>query len=150
MRLAVQKALHGTKKGQTPFGACIVKNGKVICAVHNQVWKTTDISAHAEIVAIREACRKLRTIDLSGCVIYSTCEPCPMCFAAIHWARISKIVYGTRIQDACKIGFNELSIANETMRRLGKSPVKIEGDFLREENLSLFAAWFQRKTKKAY
>ncbi|HEO64204.1 MAG TPA: nucleoside deaminase, partial [Candidatus Omnitrophica bacterium] len=98
MRLAVSKAEHGIKAGQTPFGACIVKNGKVIVCQHNAVWQNTDITAHAEIAAIREACRKLNSIDLSGCTIYSTTEPCPMCFTAIHWAKISRIVYGTSIE----------------------------------------------------
>ena len=130
MRLAIQKAKEGVKNRQTPFGACIVKNGKVIACVHNVVWKTTDITAHAEIHAIRKACKRLKTINLSGCTIYSTCEPCPMCFSAIHWARISKVVYGVGIKDAAKIGFNELAIPDRKLKELGKSPVKITGFFL--------------------
>ena len=100
MRLAINKAKQGIKQGQTPFGACISKDGEVISCVHNIVWESLDITAHAEISAIREACKKLNTVDLSGCVIYSTCEPCPMCFSACHWAKISKIVYGAQIEDA--------------------------------------------------
>ena len=92
MRLAIAKAREGIKKGQAPFGACIVKNGKVIACSHNIVWESLDITAHAEINAIRTTCKKLKSVDLSGCTIYSTCEPCPMCFSACHWGRISRIV----------------------------------------------------------
>lgn len=150
MRLAIKKAWEGVRRGQTPFGACLVKNGKVVSCVHNRVWKTMDITAHAEIQAIREACLRLRTIDLSGSVIYSTCEPCPMCFSACHWARISKIIYGTRIQDARTIGFNELAIPSRKMAACGKSPVRIVGNFMRRENLALFKTWRLRKNKRAY
>src|SRR3990167_4880265 len=79
MRLAIDKARQGIKNEQSPFGVCITKNEEVISCVHNAVWESTDITAHAEILTIREACKKLNTVDLSGCVIYSTCEPCPMC-----------------------------------------------------------------------
>ena len=150
MRLAIRKARQGAQTGQTPFGACIVKKGKPVSLAHNQVWRTGDVTAHAEIVAIRQACRKLKTIDLSGCVIYSTTEPCPMCFAACHWARISKIVYGAKIQDARRIGFNELAISNQTLKRLGKSRIKIAGGFLRQENLELFNYWSRQKRKRVY
>ena len=93
MRLAIDKARRGIKNGQTPFGVCISKDAEVISCVHNIVWESMDITAHAEIHAIREACKKLNTVDLSGCVIYSTCEPCPICLSACHWANISTIVY---------------------------------------------------------
>ena len=141
MRLAIEKAKEGVKEGGSPFGACIVKDGKVVTCVHNVVWQTTDSTAHAEVNAIRQACKKLNTIDLSGCTIYSTTEPCPMCFSACHWAMISKIVYGARIEDAKKAGFNELAISDSVMKKLGKSPVEIIGDFLRGENQELFKIW---------
>jgi tRNA(Arg) A34 adenosine deaminase TadA len=150
MRAAINKAKQGILKGQTPFGACIVKGNKIVSCAHNAVWKDTDISAHAEIRAIKEACGKLKTIDLSGCVIYATCEPCPMCFSACHWSKISRIVYGTTVADAKEIGFNELAIPNDLMKRLGKSPVKIQGGFLREENLELFRLWSKQKGRRAY
>ncbi len=150
MRLAIEKARKGIMKGQTPFGACIVKGGKVVSCVHNTVWKTTDITSHAEIHAIRVACKKLRTIDLSGCILYSTCEPCPMCFSACHWAGISKIVYGARIEDAKRSGFSELTISNKRMKGFGNSPIKIVSDFLRQENLELFKLWSQQKDRRAY
>ena len=150
MRLAIEQARRGIQNGQTPFGACIVKNGEVIVCTHNVVWQTTDITAHAEVHAIREACKKLQTIDLSGCTIYSTCEPCPMCFSACHWARISRIVFGARIEDAKASGFNELFISNETMKKLGQSPIEIVGDFMREENVEIFKEWARSGNRRIY
>lgn len=150
MRLAIEKTREGIAKGQTPFGACIVRSGEVLSTAHNVVWLTTDITAHAEIHAIREACHKLRTIDLSGCVIYSTCEPCPMCFAACHWARISKIIYGARIEDAFAAGFHELHIPNARMKELSGSTVEIVGDFLRDEAVALFQLFDRQPNKRTY
>lgn len=152
MRLAINKTKDGIKKGQTPFGACIVriKDRKIISCAHNMVWKSTDITAHAEVTAIREACKKLKTIDLSSCVIYSTCEPCPMCFSACHWAKLKKIVFGAKIKDAKKSGFSELSISNGEMKKLGKSSIKVTGDFLKKENAELFKIWRKQKNKRAY
>ena len=150
MRLVVAAASTGIEQGQTPFGACIVKGDAVVSCVHNLVWATTDITAHAEAHAIREACRKLGTIDLSGCTIYSTCEPCPMCFSACHWARITRIVYGARIEDAKAAGFNELTIPNVTMKELGGSPVEVAGGCLRAENIRLFDRWLQRPDRRVY
>jgi tRNA(Arg) A34 adenosine deaminase TadA len=150
MRLAINKAKQGIKQGQTPFGACISKDGVVISCVHNIVWESLDITAHAEISAIREACKKLNTVDLSGCVIYSTCEPCPMCFGACHWAKISKIVYGAQIEDAKKLGFSELTISNKEMKQSGNSRMEIVGDILREENLELFKLWSEQGNRRIY
>lgn len=150
MRLAMDKAREGIEKGQTPFGACIVKDGRVVACEHNNVWATTNITAHAEICAIEAACRKLKTIDLTGCVIYSTCEPCPMCFSACHWAKISRIVYGARIKDAKRAGFHELKIFNRVMVVLGDSPVKVVEDFMREENKGLFEIWHRKNKSGVY
>jgi guanine deaminase len=150
MRQAILFARRGVRSGQTPFGACIVKDGKVVAAAHNRVWRDQDITAHAEMVAIRLACRKLRTIDLVGCVIYSTCEPCPMCFSACHWARLDTIVYGAAIEDAWRAGFNELAISAQQMRRQGHTKVKVVGDFLRDEAKELFDLWSRRRDKRAY
>ena len=150
MRQAIQSAREGIQSGQTPFGACIVRGGKVVSCEHNGVWKGTDITAHAEIRAIRRACRNLRSIDLSDCVIYSTCEPCPMCFSACHWARITVIYFGARIRDAQKAGFNELTLSNRQMKKLGGSRVKIVPDVLRAENLRLFQDWAGRENRRGY
>ncbi len=150
MRMAIEKCREGIAEGQTPFGACIVRNGQVISCAHNNVWTNTDPTAHAEICAIREACEKLDTVKLEGCTIYSTTEPCPMCFAAIHWAKISRIVFGTRIKDAQVAGFSELSISNEEMKEYGISEVEIVSGVLKEEAQALFTKWASRKDKKTY
>ncbi|MEW5896009.1 MAG: nucleoside deaminase [Candidatus Omnitrophota bacterium] len=149
MKLAIDKAREGIDEGQTPFGAVIVKDGGPVACSHNVVWKTMDITAHGEINCIRAACRTLNTIDLSGCVIYSTCEPCPMCFSAIHWARIGKIFYGAGIDDAREAGFHELEIANEEMKRIGQSPIEIIGGILKDECSALFDYW-KRKGGRPY
>ncbi|HLB35288.1 MAG TPA: nucleoside deaminase [Gemmatimonadales bacterium] len=150
MRRAIEQAREGIAEGQTPFGACIVRDGRVVAAEHNAVWAATDSTAHAEIQAIRAACRLLGTVDLSGSAIYSTCEPCPMCFSAIHWARISTIVFGARIGDAQELGFSELTIPNEVMKREGGSPVVLVPDFLREECLALFREFAKRPDRRTY
>lgn len=141
MHLAIKKATQGILQGQTPFGCCIVKGQKVVALAHNWVWKTTDSTAHAEIIALHQACKRLKTVDLSGCTLYSTCEPCPMCFAASHWAKILKIVYGAAIADAKKAGFNELTIAAATMKKLGKSKVAVDGNVSAKECKELFTLW---------
>lgn len=145
MRLAIGKARQGIREGQAPFGACIVRGGKAVSLAHNGVWKGTDITAHAEICAIRQACKKLGAISLSGCKIYSTTEPCPMCFSAIHWSGMDEIIYGASIADAARCGFRELAISNSQMKRTGKATLKIRGGLLREECEPLFAE-FRRKT----
>ncbi|MGL5194007.1 MAG: nucleoside deaminase [Chroococcales cyanobacterium] len=143
MRLAIAKAREGIHQGDNPFGACIVKAGEVVSCEHNIVLSSLDPSAHAEVYAIRQAARKLNTVDLSGCVIYTTCEPCPMCFTACHWAGLDKIVFGTRIKDASETGFNELHISAHDMKQLGQCSLKIVGDFLREESLAIFHEWIE-------
>lgn len=150
MRLALKKAYQGVRQGQTPFGACIVRKNKVIALAHNRVWKTTDITAHAEVDAIRKACKKLRTVDLSGCTIYSTCEPCPMCFSACHWARIDRIVFGATISDAKRYGFNELCVSTDHLKRRGRTSVVLHGKVLIRENRSLFCFWHKKHGQKTY
>jgi guanine deaminase len=150
IKLALAKAREGIAEGQTPFGACIARDGKVISAAHNTVWQETDSTAHAEINAIRVACRALGTIDRTGCSIYSTCEPCPMCFAAIHWARIDRVIYGATIADAQAAGFHELAISNREMKERGGSAVVIESGLMFEECRALFTEWLERKDKSVY
>lgn len=150
MTQAIRAAKNGIRAGQTPFGACIVRRGRVIATAHNVVWKTTDITAHAEIHALRQACRKLKTIDLSGSVIYSTCEPCPMCFSACHWARISGIVYGTSIEDARRAGFNEFCVSNLALKKLGQTRVIIRSGYMKRQAQELFTQWLERKDSRAY
>ena len=150
MRQALARAREGVAAGQTPFGALIARDGRVVACEHNAVWAATDSTAHAEVQAIRAACRALGAVDLSGCTIYSTCEPCPMCFAAIHWAHISTIIYGASIADAKALGFSELTIGNREMKSLGGSPVAIVDGFLRDECLALFQEWATRVDRKTY
>jgi tRNA(Arg) A34 adenosine deaminase TadA len=150
MRLAIEKAREGIGEGQLPFGACLVRDGRVVSCEHNSVYGLNDATAHAEVRAIRTACRVLGTIDLTGCVIYSTTEPCPLCFSACHWARISKIVYGTEIADSAALGFSELTITNEEMKRVGGSPVEIVGGFMREENVALLREWVSKGLSGSY
>lgn len=150
MRLAINEAKKNLNKMEGgPFGAVIVKGNKVIAAARNTVLKN-DASCHAEINAIRLASKKLRTYDLSGCIIYSTTEPCPMCFSAIHWARIDSIIYGNNIADARSIGFNELSISNVSMKKLGRAKIKIIGGILCSDCNRLFNEWFALSTKQLY
>ncbi len=150
MRIAIEKAREGIKNGQSPFGACIVKDDEVVDTANNTVWEKMDITAHAEVNAIRNACEKLNTIDLSGCTIYSTTEPCPMCFSAIYWARISKIVFGSTIRDSRKFGFNEMAISNEKMKSLTGNKIEIKHDFLNDECKKLFEEWMLCKERKTY
>lgn len=150
MRTAIQKAARGVRNGQTPFGACVVREGRVVSCAHNLVWKNTDCTAHAEIIALRQACRKLGTVDLSGSIMVSTCEPCPMCYSACHWARVSTIVFGARIEDARRYGFNELMISNEALRRMGKGRISLVKDCLRTEALKLFEAWKGARSRRVY
>jgi len=150
MLLAVRQAARNLKKPDGgPFGACIVRKGKVVAVGRNTVLKN-DATCHAEINAIRAASRKLKTFDLSGCEIYSTTEPCPMCFSAIHWARIGRIIFGTTTKDAKKIGFNELVITDKKLNSLGKSKVKITSGFMRKECLELFRRFNALPYKELY
>jgi tRNA(Arg) A34 adenosine deaminase TadA len=141
MRVAIAKTDEGIAAGQSPFGAVIVKDGKVVTATHNTVWRTTDPTAHAEVNCIRSAAANLATIDLAGCTMYSTCEPCPMCLSAIHWAKIDRVVFGATIADADTAGFSELHVDAVKLAEMGKSPLKVEGGLLREECAALFARW---------
>ena len=150
MQDAIRVAREGVAEGGSPFGACIVRAGEIIACEHNRVLQTTDSTAHAEIAALRAACARLGTIDLSGCVVYSTTEPCPMCFSACHWARIARIVYGARIGDARRFGFHELGISNRRMKALGGSPVTVVGGVLRAAVLDLFETWRLRPDRRVY
>lgn len=151
MRHAIQSAENGllAREGG-PFGACIVKNGKILAIAHNQVLKNQDPTCHAEIQAIRAASKKIKSFDLSDCEIYSTTEPCPMCFSAIHWARISKLYYGTTIADVAKRGFNELAVSNDLLKKMGKLKIKITKGFERKTCLDLLKKWDLLESKKTY
>ncbi len=150
MRMAIAQARRNFRRQEGgPFGAVIVKAGVLVAAARNTVL-CRDATCHAEINAIRRASARLGTYDLRGCVIYSTTEPCPMCFSAIHWARISAVWYGTTIADAAALGFHELAISNKRLKALGKSPVRVIPGFLREECKALFDQWRGMPQRKVY
>jgi guanine deaminase len=141
MRQAIERTLAGIAAGQSPFGAVIVREGRLVAAGHNEVWLTTDPTAHAEVVAIRRAAAALRTVDLSGCEIFTTCEPCPMCASAIHWSRLDAVHFGATIADAQRAGFNELAVAIEDLYRGGGSAVRVRRGVLAAECRALFDRW---------
>jgi len=150
MRLAIDKAREGIAAGQTPFGCAIALVEDVIAVAHNSVWATTDITAHAEIMALRQACAGTRQVHLPGAIVATTCEPCPMCMAALHWARVDTVYYGARIADATAAGFNELHISAADVVRQGGSPIKLVSGILAEECVALFDAWQATKRARAY
>jgi tRNA(Arg) A34 adenosine deaminase TadA len=142
MRRALAEARRNLRRPDGgPFGACVLRGGRILAAARNAVLARRDPTCHAEINAIRLAARRLGTHDLAGCTICSTTEPCPMCFAAIHWAGIGRIVYGTRIADVARLGFRELTVSNITLRRLGGGTVQLAGGVLREECAALLRDW---------
>ena len=141
MRLAIAKTREGIAAGQSPFGAILVKDGGVVASTHNTVWRDTDPTAHAEVNCLRAAAKALGTIELKGCTLYSTCEPCPMCLAAIHWAKVDRVVYGATIADAAAAGFAELHVHARSLAEMGRSPLVVEGGLLREDCSALFADW---------
>ncbi len=141
MRMALRQAYRNCVDLRGgPFGAVIVKNGVILARARNSVL-VHDATAHAEMNAIRLASAKLKTFDLSGCAIYSTTEPCPMCFSAIHWARIDTVIFGTTTRDAKRTGFHELLIDDKTLKRLGKSRVRLIPGFMYQECKKLFDDW---------
>lgn len=151
MRAALDQAYEGCKNGAGgPFGACIARRGKVIAAGNNQVLRAKDPTRHAEICAIGRASKLLGTHDLSGCEIYSTTEPCVMCFAAIHWAKIDRVFFGTTVGDVKRLGFNELAISNKTLKRLGRSPIRIFPGVGRQECRELLQYWKKLPGRKTY
>ena len=149
MTLALDVCRQGIQAGQSPFGACIVRSDRVVACAHNQVWVDTDITAHAEVCCIRQACRALNTVDLSGCVIYSSCEPCPMCLGAIYWSRIEKLYYGNSKEDAASIEFDDHFIYKELDLPLDKRKLKSER-MLGEEALVAFKTWENNTEKTEY
>jgi tRNA(Arg) A34 adenosine deaminase TadA len=141
MRLAIDTAREGIARGQGPFGACIVRGGRVLAVAHNVTARDTDPTAHAEVTAVRLACAAAGALALPDCTMYASCEPCPMCFAACHWAAVPVIVYGAGIADSVACGFRELIIPAADMARLGQSPIRLRGGVLRDEAVALFGLW---------
>jgi guanine deaminase len=150
MWLAIEKSRAGIAAGQSPFGCAIARDGELLSCSHNTVVFTTDITAHAEVNAIREACRAVGDIFLTGAVAATTCEPCPMCMAALHWARVDTVYYGATIADANEAGFNELQLPAAELLRLGGSTLKLVPQILPAECKQLFADWLVNPNRKVY
>jgi tRNA(Arg) A34 adenosine deaminase TadA len=149
MRRAIELSSESIKRGGGPFGAVITKNGEIVSESCNQVTVLNDPTAHAEIGAIREAARKLNSFDLSGCNIYISCEPCPMCLGAIYWARIGKVFFANTRSDAENIGFDDSFIYEEISRPLQERKIEFK-QLLREEALEAFRAWEESENKVEY
>lgn len=149
MKTAIELSVENVKKGGGPFGAVITKNGEILAESCNLVTRLKDPTAHAEINVIREAAQKLENFDLSGCVLYTSCEPCPMCLGAIYWAKIDKVVFANTTDDAKKIGFNDAYIYKEISRPHQERNVKFR-QILRDEALEAFKAWEQSENKVEY
>ena len=141
MKIAIEEVSIGMKLNDGgPFGAVIVRNNKVIARAHNEVLKTNDPTAHAEIVAIRKASARLKRFDLSDCEIYSSCEPCPMCFSAIHWAKMRMLYYGCTRNDAAKMGFDDKFIY-DVIKGVSKKKQLTLTQINRKECLEQFREW---------
>lgn len=150
MREAIRLSLENVKTGKGgPFGAVIVKNGKIIATGANEVTSSNDPTAHAEVVAIRNACKSLDSFQLDGCEIYCSCEPCPMCLGAIYWARPSKIYYANTKQDAANINFDDDFIYKEIELPIDKRKLTTH-QMLRDEALEAFNKWSTDTKKTEY
>jgi len=150
MRLAIDAAREGIAAGQSPFGCALAREGVVIAVAHNRVLADTDITAHAEVTALRLAGRRTGEILLPGAIAAATCEPCPMCMAALHWARVETVYHGAAIADAAAAGFHELHLPAGELLRLGRSEVKLVPGVLVDECRQLFAEWQQAPGARAY
>jgi guanine deaminase len=150
LRRAIAVAREGIAAGQSPFGSVVVRGAEIVAAAHNTVWRDTDPTAHAEVNSIRAAAHALGSIDLSGCALYSTCEPCPMCLSAIHWSKIRRVVYGAAIADAAAAGFSELRMSAEELARRGGSGMVVEGGLLAAECRALFKEFRRVSAGKTY
>lgn len=147
MKVAIELAFEGMHENKGgPFGAVVVQNGVIVGRGYNRVTSTNDPTAHAEIVAIRDACKQLNTFELSDCVIYTTCEPCPMCLAAIYWSHVNKIFYGSTKVDAANINFDDSFIYDEIMKNNSDRKLNMK-QISRDETIELFNEW-QNKTDR--
>lgn len=149
MRRAIELSKQSVRNGGGPFGAVIARNGEIIAEGSNCVTIDCDPTAHAEVSTIRKACKVLKTFDLSGCEIFTSCEPCPMCFGAIYWAHLDKIYMGNDRKDAAKIGFDDDFIYEEIALKPEdrKKPSEV---LLREEALEAFKMWDEKEDKTEY
>ena len=150
MREAIRLSIQKMRRGQGgPFGAVVVRDGKIVGRGCNQVTSANDPTAHAEIVAIREACQRLKTFQLDDCDLYTSCEPCPMCLSAIYWARLGHVYYANTRKDAARIDFDDDFIYREVALPIRRRKLRMK-QLLREEALAAFAEWQRKPDKVPY
>ena len=149
MKKAIDLSIESVNNGGGPFGCVIVKDNKIISEGSNKVTSNSDPTAHGEIVAIRAACKKLNNFSLNGCELYSNCEPCPMCLAAIYWARIDKIYYANTREDAQKIDFDDSFIYSEFQKDINQRKIPMF-QIMRNHALKAFELWDKKKDKVKY
>ena len=149
MLRAIELSVSSASTDGGPFGCVIVKDGKIIAEGSNKVTATNDPTAHGEIVAIREACRKLNTFNLLGCELYSSCEPCPMCLSAIYWSHINIVYYANNRDDAKKIDFDDSMIYSEINKKVNERKIKMY-QMMRDEALEAFKIWNEKSDKIKY
>lgn len=147
---AIEQSRNGMNNNEGgPFGAIIVKEGKIVGVGNNRVTSSNDPTAHAEITAIREACKNLNSFQLEGCILYTSCEPCPMCLGAIYWARPDKVFYAGTREDAADIGFDDDFIYSEINVSMSKRKIPFE-QINREGAVNVFQEWLKKTDKTAY
>ena len=150
MARAIQISIENVRSGRGgPFGAVVAKDGEIIAEGANCVTEMNDPTAHAEVVAIREACKKLHLFELKDCDIYASCEPCPMCLGAIYWARPARLFFGNTAADAAKIGFDDSLIYRELSQTHSQRKIPMV-QMMREEALEAFRAWGEKPNKVPY
>jgi len=150
MARAIQLSIENVRSGQGgPFGAVVVQNGSIIAEGVNQVTLSTDPTAHAEVLAIRRACEKLRVFELKSCELYTSCEPCPMCLGAIYWARLSRVYFANSAADATRIGFDDSFVYQEIAQPYSQRKIPMI-QMMREQALVAFTSWEQKPDKVRY
>jgi len=149
LQQAAQLATQSVDDGGGPFGAIVVKDGNIIGRGHNQVTLINDPTAHAEVMAIRDACQNTQDFNLAGCTLYASCEPCPMCMSSIYWARIARVVYAAGSDDAARAGFDDSFIAGEICKPYRQRSMEIEQCDC-EGKLRSFELWGEKDDKTAY
>ena len=149
MQKAIELSIKNIHNNGGPFGCVIVKNNKIISEGVNGVTQNNDPTAHAEIVAIRNACKKLNTFDLSGCELYTSCEPCPMCLSAIYWSHIDLVYYGNSRENAAEIQFDDKFIYDEMKKDINERKIPLK-QILKDEAIKAFNLWAQTENKTKY
>jgi tRNA(Arg) A34 adenosine deaminase TadA len=149
LRRAIALAVASVEGGGGPFGAVVARRGRILGEGTNRVTGSNDPTAHAEVEAVRAACAALGAFELSGCTVYASCEPCPMCLGALYWARVERIVYADGREDAARAGFDDAEIYAELARAPAERRIPMVHD-LRDEGLAAFAAWERKTDKQPY